>query len=70
MNKLKILMGQCNKDAFIFNAILSKNMNTLCVLFKVFLRQQLHSYINYYGNIFPGLVAIYMATNLSNSHCK
>lgn len=39
MNKLKILMKQRNKNAFIFNVILSKNMNTLCVLLKVFLRQ-------------------------------
>lgn len=70
MNKLQILMSQCNKDAFIFNVILSKNMNTLCVLFKVFLRQQLHSYVNYYGNIFPGPVATYMNTNLFNSYCK
>lgn len=70
MNKLKILMRQCNKDAFIFNVILSRSMNTLCVLFKVFLRQQLHSYINYYGNIFPSPVAIHMSTNLFNSYCK
>lgn len=39
MNKLKILMSQHNEDSLIFNVILSKNMNTLCVLFKVFLRQ-------------------------------
>lgn len=44
MNKLKILMNQLNKNTFIFNVILSKNMNTLCVLFKVFLRQWLHIY--------------------------
>lgn len=50
MNKLKILMSQRNEDAFIFNVILSKNMNTSCVLFKVFFRQWLRTYVNYNGN--------------------
>lgn len=52
MNKLKILMSQRNEDAFIFNVILSKSMNTLCALFKVFSRQWLVTYVNYKENIF------------------
>lgn len=52
MNKLKILMNQRNKDAFIFNVILSKNMNTLYILIKVFLRQCLHTHANYNENLF------------------
>lgn len=64
-------MNQRNKNAFIFNVILSKNMNTLCVLFKVFLRQWLHTYANYNENLFfPGPVAMYITTMLSSFYGK
>lgn len=66
MNKLKILMNQCNENALIFNVILSKNMNTLCALFKVFLRRDyilMQIAIKMY--FFPVSVAMYMTANLS-----